>query len=134
MEKSIACTKAKSGKEKFNLLIDMDNFEMRKSASMSTSRHTLDIMQSHYPERMNKSFIMKSPTAFRMFWVMIKPFIDPVTKSKIVFCSPTGKELLDIVDDPSTLEPRAYGSGTNLPEFSPLKYLTMPIHASFSTE
>ena len=130
MEKSIACTKAKSGKEKFNLLIDFDNFQMKKSASMSTSKYTLDIMQNHYPERMNRAFIMKPPTAFRMFWSLIKPFVDPVTKTKIVFCSREGSELLKIADA-SNLEPRAFGTGTDLRDFDPNEYLRLPFEVSF---
>jgi CRAL/TRIO domain len=131
LEKAIACTKQKSGYEKIVLLIDFDGFTMSKSASLSTSRHTLDILQKRYPERMKRSFIMSPPMMFKAFWTLIKPFIDPVTKTKIVFCTSTGQEVLDTVHHSDTLELRAYGTGANLREFDAATYLRLPLHETY---
>lgn len=131
LEKAIACTKQKSQLEKIVLLIDFNGFTMKHSAPMSTARHTLDILQKRYPERMKRSFIMYPPMVFTAFWTLIKPFIDPVTKSKIVFCNSTGQEVLDTVRHSDDLEPRAYGSGHGLREFDPQVYLRQPMHETY---
>jgi hypothetical protein len=92
LEKALACTRAKSasmGKEvtKINLLIDYDGFRLRDSPPMSTAKLTLEILQKHYPECLFHAYVINPPMIFRAFWTMIKPFVDPVTKEKIVFCS-----------------------------------------------
>mmetsp|Transcript_45309 Transcript_45309/g.138012 ORF Transcript_45309/g.138012 Transcript_45309/m.138012 type:complete len:99 (-) Transcript_45309:259-555(-) len=48
------------------------------------------ILRDHYPECLEHVFVIDAPLAFRAFWILIKPFIDPVTKSKVVFL--TGEE------------------------------------------
>lgn len=131
LEKAIACTKQQSGKEKIVLLIDFDGFTMSKSASVSTSRHTLDILQKRYPERMKRSFIMSPPLMFKAFWTLIKPFIDPVTKTKIVFCTKGGPEVLATVQHSDQLELRAYGTGAQLREFDAATYLRLPFAESY---
>jgi hypothetical protein len=131
LEKAIACTNKKSGLEKVVLLIDFAGFTMSKSASVSTSRHTLDILQKRYPERMKRSFIMSPPLMFKAFWTLIKPFVDPVTKSKIVFCTTGGPEVLATVEHADHLELRAYGTGAHLREFDATTYLQLPLDESY---
>ena len=97
LEKTIACSE-KNGQSKICLVIDYLGFQLRNAPPMSTSRRTLDILQKHYPERMHRAYICNPPFVFRTFWSLIQPFIDPVTKQKICFCS--GKKgFAKIVDD-----------------------------------
>ena len=42
-------------------------------------------MQDHYPERLNKAFLVDAPWLFLGAFKLISPFIDPVTRKKIVF-------------------------------------------------
>ena len=56
-----------------------------KNAPMKTSRATLSILQNHYPERLHRFLLLNVPTIFSVFWNAIRPFIDPVTRKKIVF-------------------------------------------------
>jgi CRAL/TRIO domain len=71
----------------------------------------------------------------RTFWALIKPFIDPVTKSKIVFC--TGKQgLAQIAADvgPANLghlEPCAGGTNHDLPAVSSPDYLNLPFDQAY---
>lgn len=142
LEKAIACTKRQSSQsnkgsspplEKINLLIDYGGFTMKKTPSMSASKYTLDILQKHYPERMKRAYLLNPPTVFRAFWALIRAFVDPVTKEKIVFCS--GKagqiKLLENVADHSKLEPRAYGTSVSLKEFNSDEYFALPFDYSF---
>ena len=87
LEKAIACTGRKSMElgaklplEKIKLVIDYDGFKVRNSPPMSTSKRTLSILQSHYPERMAVSYVCNPPLYFRTFWTLIKPFVDATTK------------------------------------------------------
>jgi CRAL/TRIO domain len=163
LEKAIACS-SKHGRSKICIVIDYDGFALRHSPPLSTSRYTLDILQKHYPERMHKAYICNPPFVFRYdhvqegrifhptllvfhsssrflssspyrtFWTLVKPFIDPVTKSKIVFCS--GKKgLAQIVDDvgpanQAYLEPCAGGTEDQLPVDSPT-YLSLPFDQAY---
>lgn len=142
LEKAIACTKHRSKNkgqngqpfQKINLLIDYENFKLKMAPPMSTTRYTLDILQKHYPECMFHAYLLHPPTVFTMFWSLIKHFVDPVTKSKIVFC--TGKhgasKLTDHVTDRHKLEPRSYGSECRT--FDSQEYLHLPFHISFDED
>ena len=74
----------------------------------------------------------------RTFWTLIKPFIDPVTKSKIVFC--TGKQgLAQIATDvgPANLghlEACAGGTKNDLPAVSSQDYLNLPFDRTYGEE
>jgi hypothetical protein len=136
LEKAIACS-FQNKKAKICLIIDYEGFKLRHSPPMSTSRRTLDILQKHYPERLHRSYVCNPPFIFRSFWVLIKPFVDPVTKRKICFCS--GKQgMAQIRDDmggenspgAKHLEPCAGGTDT-LRDFDSVDYLTLPFHVAF---
>ena len=51
------------------------------------SLSTLTIVQSHYPERLGRAVNFKPPLLFEIFWKAIRPFVDPVTREKLVFLS-----------------------------------------------
>jgi hypothetical protein len=129
LEKAIACS-AKNGRSKICIVIDYEGFALRHAPPLSTSRYTLDILQKHYPERMHKAYICNPPFVFRTFWALIRPFIDPITKEKIVFCN--GKKGLEqIADDvgPTNkeryLEPCA-GGFNDLNPVDSKEYLQLP--------
>jgi hypothetical protein len=70
--------------EKLSLLIDYDGFSLLNAPPLKTSMGVLNILQKHYPERLFRGYIMRPPWIFSAFWNAIYPFIDPVTKSKVV--------------------------------------------------
>ena len=86
LEKAAACMLANSGGavEKLSLLIDYDQFSLFNAPPFKTSMGVLNILQNHYPERLFKGYIIRPPWIFNAFWNAIYPFIDPVTKSKVV--------------------------------------------------
>jgi len=97
LEKAIACTtrKSKGTESKVNIIIDYKDFRLRDTPPLSTTKMTLNILQNHYPERLHRGYICNPPYVFVAFWKMIQPFLDPVTKQKIVFIKGEGgKELL----------------------------------------
>ncbi|KAI0058170.1 CRAL/TRIO domain-containing protein [Artomyces pyxidatus] len=67
-------------------IVLMINFADRgKSPSMSTSKTVLNILQSHYPERLGAALILNVPWLLNAFFKLITPFIDPVTREKMKF-------------------------------------------------
>jgi hypothetical protein len=131
LERAIACTTHTSGREKINLMIDYRGFRLRDSPPLSTARHTLDILQKHYPERMYRSYVCNPPYVFKAFWAVIKAFVDPVTKNKICFCSgKAGMETLAENFDVSTVEPCA-GGPDDIAPFDSEVYLSKPFYQTF---
>jgi hypothetical protein len=72
------------GKEKIVLLVDYENWGLSNCPPLKTSKETLHILQNHYPERLHRAVAINPPWIFGVFWNAIAPFIDPVTKAKIV--------------------------------------------------
>jgi hypothetical protein len=137
LEKAIACTRAKSaamGKEvtKINLLIDYDGFRLRDSPPMSTAKLTLEILQKHYPECLFHAYVMNPPFIFRAFWTLIKPFVDPVTKEKIIFCSGKAgiEKLTSAVERVDKLELCAGGTG-EVRDVDSKEYMHLPFPTTF---
>jgi len=69
---------------KMTWIIDFVGFSLFNQPPWKTSKETLDILQSHYPERLANALLYDPPFIFRAFWAAIKPFIDPKTKKKVV--------------------------------------------------
>lgn len=133
IERAIACTQKKSqGQvEKINIVLDFYKFRLRSAPSLSTSKATLDILQNHYPERLNRAYICNPPRVFRAFWALVKPFIDPVTKEKICFCvGSEGEKTLKDDFELKGMEECAGGDGS-LREFDSKEYLETPFEISF---
>jgi hypothetical protein len=49
------------------------------------SSQVLDIIQNHYPERLGKAFVLNVPWLLNTFFKLISPFIDPLTRTKLLF-------------------------------------------------
>ncbi|GAX78171.1 hypothetical protein CEUSTIGMA_g5613.t1 [Chlamydomonas eustigma] len=45
----------------------------------------IELLASHYPERLGKLLVLDAPALMTPVWSMIKPFVDPVTHKKIKF-------------------------------------------------
>ncbi|EKM58413.1 uncharacterized protein PHACADRAFT_252713 [Phanerochaete carnosa HHB-10118-sp] len=71
------------GVESLALMIDYG--QKGKSPSFSQSRTVLNILQSHYPERLGRALIINMPWMINTFYKLINPFLDPVTREKIRF-------------------------------------------------
>ncbi len=88
LEHAVACTDHRSNHkyEKIHIIIDYHGFKLGDAPPMRVSKHTVDLHQNHYPKRMYRAYICDPPLMFRYFWSMIRPFLDPKTKAKVVFC------------------------------------------------
>ena len=132
LERAIECTKRKSGRSKIVIVIGYQGFKLSTAPSISTTRHTLTILQNHYPERMHRVYICDPPFMFRSFWNIIHHFVDATTLEKIGFCSgEEGRKLLERDFDVHTTEVQAGGVG-NIRNFDYEEYLfTTPFDYTF---
>ncbi|KAL7438686.1 hypothetical protein ACHAXM_006569 [Skeletonema potamos] len=132
LERAIACTRRKSGRQKVCIVIGYQGFKIENAPPLSVVRHTLQILQGHYPERMFRAYICDPPLVFRMFWNLIKHFIDPATLDKIAFCTgKEGKALLERDFDTNTTEKQA-GGKKPLRKFCSREFLfDTPHHCTF---
>lgn len=81
-----------SGQDSLALLIDFKaspvGTEGSKIPPLSIGRQVLHILQTHYPERLGKALLTNMPLLARTFLSLIHPFIDPLTREKLVFNDP----------------------------------------------
>ncbi len=81
-----------SGQDSLALLIDFkqhpeiaSEVQTSKIPPLSVGRQVLHILQTHYPERLGKALLTNIPFLGRAFLKLIYPFIDPLTREKLVF-------------------------------------------------
>lgn len=136
MEKAIAVTK-KKGFSKIVFVIDYKGFSLFNAPPLSTSKYTLEIMQRHYPERCERFYLTNPPFIFKATWAAVKPFIDPHTKQKIVFCSGESgiaQLVKELGGDTNKLEGCAGGTNSDLKEFDVEEYFNLPMDEGFDDQ
>ena len=70
---------------KMTWLIDFGGYNRKNQPPFKVSMQTLHIVQNHYPERLGKAVNFQPPFLFELFYKAISPFVDPVTREKLVF-------------------------------------------------
>mmetsp|Transcript_6307 Transcript_6307/g.11240 ORF Transcript_6307/g.11240 Transcript_6307/m.11240 type:complete len:281 (-) Transcript_6307:1832-2674(-) len=134
LERCIAAMPA--GVEKLVLVIDFSGFSMRNAPSISQQKETLSILQNHTPERLGVALCFNAPSLFFGLYKIIKPFVDPVTASKIQFLSSplkAGSDEANLVEELvgiSCLETE-YGGG-NLAKYNHSTYFQSRIVPSYT--
>ncbi|KAJ2899657.1 hypothetical protein IWW38_000901 [Coemansia aciculifera] len=130
MEQAIRAMPA-AGVTKLTIVIDASRFSpLAQGVPLSTAREFLSVLENHYPDRLHKALVLSPPTYFVMFYHLVAPFIDPVTKAKIAFVDLAGVKGKGCVDgawvdikelvDPSMLQSNAGGDWNY--EFSQNEY------------
>ena len=80
------------GQDSLALLIDFKAHPVGtqggKIPPVLIGRQVLHILQTHYPERLGKALLTNIPWLGRTFLNVIYPFIDPLTREKLVFDQP----------------------------------------------
>ncbi|TPX65183.1 hypothetical protein SpCBS45565_g05336 [Spizellomyces sp. 'palustris'] len=73
------------GVESLNLVIDYEGVSVRTSPPSSQAKKVLAILGDHYPERLGMGFMINPSWYLWVFFKIIGPFLDPITRSKIHF-------------------------------------------------
>lgn len=83
------------GQDSLTLLIDFlqhpelkSQVEVSKVPPLNVGRQVLHILQTHYPERLGKALLTNIPFLGWGFLKLIHPFIDPLTREKIIYDEP----------------------------------------------
>ncbi|CCH46952.1 Phosphatidylinositol transfer protein PDR16 [Wickerhamomyces ciferrii] len=81
------------GQDSLALLIDFKQYDDvpnqgGKIPPVNSGRQVLNILQTHYPERLGKALLTNIPWLGWTFLKIIHPFIDPLTREKLVFDEP----------------------------------------------
>ncbi|XP_037424633.1 phosphatidylinositol transfer protein 3-like [Triticum dicoccoides] len=107
------CTRLPVGQEKFAAVIDLRGWGYA-NCDIRGYVAALDIMQSYYPERLGRVFLIHVPYMFMAAWKMVYPFIDDKTKKKFVFVVDRDLDatLRDAIDDSQL--PEEYGGKLKL--------------------
>jgi hypothetical protein len=72
--------------ERMNIVFDLYGFSM-KCMDYEVVQTIIHILGFNYPETLHRAFIINCPMLFSACWFVIGPWIDEVTRTKIVFCS-----------------------------------------------
>lgn len=91
---------------------------------------TLSILQNHYPERLFRAYCISPPFLFTSFYSMISPFIDTITKEKLVMVNSNVNTALNVTIDLENLEER-FG-GLDKKEFNSSLYLKSPFDSDYN--
>lgn len=84
------------GQDSLALLIDFKSSKVaNKNASkippLAIGKEVLHILQNHYPERLGRAYLTNIPLLAWTFLKLIHPFIDPMTREKLIFDEPFTK-------------------------------------------
>ena len=80
-----AIRNCKPGRDRWTWVLDMANYDSRNSPKLEITLRVLQLVANHYPERLNKVFIVDAPMLFWVLFKAVSPFLDPVTRAKIDF-------------------------------------------------
>jgi len=97
-------------------VFDMTGVRIGRNIDIKFLRGVFDLLQTHYPETLSRLYFIDAPLLFLGVWKCVTPFLQPATKSKIIFLSgAAGRRHLAEVIGPSILPPGLNGSGELLP-------------------
>jgi len=82
---------AKSGMRMYKTVsvLDLNGIGMSHASSKFTgpARSVMDIDQWFYPESLQKMYVVNAPWIFKTIWAVVKPWLHPITQTKIHVCS-----------------------------------------------
>lgn len=107
------CSRIPSGQEKFVGIADLAGWGY-SNCDIRAYLAALDIMQSYYPERLGKVFLIHVPYLFMKAWKMVYPFIDEKTKKKFVFVDDKNLKSTLLADIDEDQLPDIYGGKLKL--------------------
>ncbi|CAF1469199.1 unnamed protein product [Adineta steineri] len=70
--------------ETFAIIYDLNGMKLDIKKLLHSCKEIFYIDENYYPERLGQTFVLNPPTVFPVIWDMIKHFLDPVTKTKIL--------------------------------------------------
>ena len=89
IERAVAAIEAQSSApdDKWTILLDFKDYSLFNAPPFEITKWTIKIVQDFYPERLHVAMMVDAPTLFWGAWKAASPFIDEVTKAKVVWIS-----------------------------------------------
>ena len=69
----------------FVVLFDMEGWRISHGFHLRKVQSLISTLQDHYPERLRAALLARTPGIFEASWKLIRPWIDPITASKVHF-------------------------------------------------
>ena len=85
----------KPTEERLAIIFDLTGFTLA-CMDYEIVKMLVNILQYNYPETLHQALVVNAPVIFNACWMVIRPWLDPVTASKVTFCS--REQLLTHVD------------------------------------
>jgi CRAL/TRIO domain len=93
-------------------IFNLAGVKISRNVDINFLRGVFDLLQTHFPETLSKLYFIDAPLLFLGVWKCVTPFLQPATKSKIVFLSgAAGRRQLSEAVGPSILPPDLDGTG-----------------------
>jgi hypothetical protein len=83
MEEAVALANEISPDGMITVIEDRRNFAMTRNFSLQLLRAVLPIIQTYYPERTFRIYIINPEFMLKMVWNVVTPFLDKRTLAKI---------------------------------------------------
>jgi hypothetical protein len=96
---------AQPHEEKMVILFDLAGFGMQ-CMDYEILKMLIEILQFNYPETLSVALVVSAPMLFSACWMIIRPWLDPVTAAKCTFLSTS--QLTNHVD-PAAIHPEVLG-------------------------
>jgi hypothetical protein len=106
--------------ESFAMICDLNGCKMDIRKIIPLFKQTIYIDNNYYPERLGQMFLINPPGIFPALWSLVKPWLDSVTKRKILVIKKgpeTSTTLLQHID--SDQLPQEYGGSCHTCPTSP---------------
>ncbi|KAJ4341594.1 hypothetical protein N0V87_001609 [Didymella glomerata] len=108
-----------------NNIVDISNVGLKQFWNLKSHMQDASVLATaHYPETLDRIFIVGAPGFFPTVWGWVKRWFDPITVSKIFILSPANvyQTLSEYIDHDSI--PKKYGGGlefgfTDMPNLEP---------------
>ena len=73
--------------------VSNSGYNPKYNRSMKFIKELAHNVQNYYPERLHRCYFFYAPTMFRLFWNVLKPFLDKSTRSKFTFVHGSNAEV-----------------------------------------
>ncbi|ORY52354.1 CRAL/TRIO domain-containing protein [Rhizoclosmatium globosum] len=137
LEKAVKLMPA--GVEKVDIIVDFETLNMFNAVPMSVSMKFLNVFANHYPERLGKCIMVNPSWYLSVFFKLISPFLDPVTKAKIYFCKVdrSGKTVASVTENAAASNESGEGTGgwvNSMQELAAAEQLPIEFGGTFDFE
>ncbi|KAJ3273167.1 hypothetical protein HK104_004310 [Borealophlyctis nickersoniae] len=102
------------GVESINLVVDYEGVSMFNSTPVNVSIKVLNILSGHYPERLGMGMMVNPSWYMSIFFKILGPFMDPITRSKIHFVNLKKQAEFNSKPDDTPAGAEGMGGWTNI--------------------